>query len=235
MGIERFFSSIEENNITNLESSFTYKIQKKLKVDHLLIDFNSIVHVTSAAVVSDMNYLLYQIINKSFKANNKAKKIIEDYKIKININDDIIYTDLIKVITKDFLDKTILDKVEEYVLNIVNNFVEGQKLKTLYIAVDGVPNKSKMIEQKKRRYMGVIISELKEKIFHKHEKELMKNETRYLYEQNKFEWSKIYISPGTKFMDLLDELLTSDSLNKKISFIKKYKYSGPKEFGEGVT
>ena len=25
MGIERFFSSIEENNITNLETSFTYK------------------------------------------------------------------------------------------------------------------------------------------------------------------------------------------------------------------
>ena len=66
MGIERFFSSIEENNITNLGNHFTYKLQKKIDSEYLLIDFNSIIHITSSTVINDMNYLLYQIINKSF-------------------------------------------------------------------------------------------------------------------------------------------------------------------------
>ena len=232
MGIERFFSSIEENNITNFESSFTYKIQKKLNVLHLLIDFNSIVHITSSTVLSDLNYLLYQIINKSYKPNNKAKKIIDDYEIGLDINKDLVYEDFLKIVTKEYLDMIILKKVEEYLLNIVNNFV-SDKLETLYIAVDGVPNKSKMLEQKKRRFMGTIITELKNKIFDKYEDELMKLPGRYLYEQNKFNWGKIYISPGTEFMDSLDKMLLSDKFKKKLGKIKTYKYSGTAEFGEG--
>ena len=237
MGIERFFSSIEENNITNLESSFTYKIQKKLNILHLLIDFNSIIHITSSTVLSDLNYLLYQIINKSYKANNKAKKIIADYKIKLRVDDNLSYKDIITFVTKEYLDKIILDKVEEYLLNIVTNFVDSNNLLTLYIGVDGVPNKSKMLEQRKRRYMGTIITELKNKIFEKYEDELMKMQNRYLYEQNKFVWPKIYISPGTEFMESLNELLYSDIFQNKLKKIcknlKKYEYSGTNEFGEG--
>ena len=62
MGIERFFSSIEQNNITNLKSNFTYKLQKKISSENLLIDFNSIIHITSTVVINDLNYLLYQIM-----------------------------------------------------------------------------------------------------------------------------------------------------------------------------
>ncbi|ARF09544.1 XRN 5'-3' exonuclease [Indivirus ILV1] len=237
MGIERFFSSIEENNITNSESSFTYKIQKSLDSSHLLIDFNSIIHVTSSTIIADLNYLLYQIINKSYKLSTKAKKIVDNYKVNINIDDELEYSDLIKVITKKYLDNIILEKVEEFIINMLNNFIINDKLETLYIAVDGVPNKSKMLEQKKRRFMGIIISELKNKIFEKHEDDLMKLKTRYLYEKNKFNWSKIYISPGTEFMYMLDDLLSSDKFKKKVKNtckkLKTYKYSGTLEFGEG--
>jgi len=237
MGIERFFSSIEQNNITNLENNFTYKLQKKLDSDYLLVDFNSIVHITSATIISDMNYLLYQIINKTFKGNDKAKNIIDAYKINLNINDDIKYTELTDYLTVNKLDEIIFDKVEEFVLNMLQNFVNPDKLKYLFIAVDGVPNKCKMIEQKKRRFMAAVVGELKDKIFEKYEGELMKNKNRYLYEQNKINWHKIYISPGTNFMNHLDKELAYDKFNKKVKNIcknlKKYTYSGTNEFGEG--
>lgn len=240
MGIERFFSSIEQNNITNLKSNFTYKLQKQLDSDYLLIDFNSIIHITSSLVLSDMNYLLYQIINKSFKGNNKFKDIIETYNISstvINVDENLEYKQLINYLTLDNLNKIIFNKVEEYVINILTNFINPTKLQYFYIAVDGVPNKSKMIEQKKRRFMGVIINELKHKIFNKYENELMNEKNRYLYETNKIEWSKIYISPGTKFMNNLNEYLSGNEFNNKIKIIcknlKKYEYSGTNTFGEG--
>ena len=40
MGIEQFFGSIEENTITNLESSFTKILEQKLDATYLYIDFN---------------------------------------------------------------------------------------------------------------------------------------------------------------------------------------------------
>lgn len=221
MGIERFFSSIQENNITNLENSFTYKIQKKLDVEHLLIDFNSIVHITSNTIINDMNYILYHTINKS--ENNKIKKIIETYDIP-NFNNN--YKDLLDILTKEYLDTVILQKVKEYVINMLNNFIIKGNLKTLYIAVDGVPNKTKMLEQKKRRYMGAVINGLKNKIFDDNKDDL--SEIRYIYEKNKVSWSKIYISPGTEFMNKLNNLFINSDFG-----IKNYEYSGSNQFGEG--
>ena len=236
MGIERFFSSIEQNDITNLKSMFTYKLQKRLKSTYLLIDFNSIVHVTSTSILSDMNYLLYQILNKTFK-NDKVTQLIDNYNIELDINSELKYTDLTQFLTKDKMDTIVLNKVEEFVFNILENFVDPNELKHFYIAIDGVPNITKMIEQKKRRYMGTVISELKKKIFVKYESELMKEKTRYLYEQNKIEWSKLNISPGTPFMKQLDQLLSSKEFNGKVKNIcpklKTYVCSGTDEFGEG--
>lgn len=237
MGIESFFSSIQENDITNLKSNFTYKLQKRIDSKYLLIDFNSIVHVTSTSILSDLNHLLYQILNKNYKNNNKFKKLIETYDIPLDIDSELEYTDLIEYLARDKMNDLVLNKVEEFVLNMFNNFVNPTQLEYIYIAVDGVPNKSKMIEQKKRRYMGTIINELKHKIFLKYEEELMKEKVRYLYEQNKIEWSKLNISPGTKFMDSINALFSNQVFTKKAKMIckelKKCEYSGTSEFGEG--
>ena len=238
MGIERFFSSIEQNNITNMQNSFTYKLQTQLNSEYLLIDFNSIIHITSSLVLSDMNYLLYQIITNSYKNNNKFYDIVKTYNIQLNGN--LEYNHLLKYLTTDKLNEIIMKKVEDYIINMLMHFINPLKLKYLFIAVDGVPNKSKMIEQKKRRYMGTIINELKKKILQKHKNQLINessSKNRYLYEIHKIEWSKIYISPGTTFMNDLDELLSSKYFNDKIKSIckniKKYDYSGTNDFGEG--
>ena len=237
MGIERFFSSIEENNITNLENNFTYKLNKKVDTDIFLIDFNSIIHVTSSVVVSDLNYILYQIINKSYK-NNKVIGLFKTYDIQLELNDELSYQGFLKLFDIDTLNNLILDKVKEFLINMLNNFIVKNDLKCLYLAIDGVPNKSKMLEQKKRRYMGAIINELKNKIFKEHETDLMANNiNRYLYEKHKLVWSKIYISPGTQFMNNLNTLLSSKNFIKEIKSIcpklTDYIVSSSDEFGEG--
>lgn len=237
MGIEQFFSSIEQNNITNLQNNFTYKLQKKVGTSYLLIDYNSIVHITSSTVLIDLNYLLYQIINKSYKSNHKFSQLIKTYQLELDQNAELNYEELKTMIDLDKLNQIILDKVEDYTLNILNNFIDPNKLEYLFIAIDGVPHKSKMLEQKKRRYMGTIITELKGKIFEKHEKELMENPNRYIYEKNKFNWGKIYISPGTRFMEMLNKLLSSEQFTKKVQNIcpelNEYTFSGTTDFGEG--
>lgn len=233
MGIERFFSSIEENNITNLEDNFTYKLQKRLKSQYLLIDFNSIIHIVSSIVVSDLNYLLYQIINQSYKDNKKFNRLLQEYDIKFIQEPNL--TDITKL--EKQLNDIIVRKVEIYLINIVKNFIENEKLEYFFVAIDGVPSKSKMLEQKKRRYMGTIINLIKKQIFYKYESELMNEKNRYLYEINKLSWEKINISPGTHFINLIDQLLVSDSFKKKIYDLcpkmKDYSYSSTNENGEG--
>lgn len=237
MGIERFFSSIEKNDITNLKNKFTYKLEKKLNAQYLLIDFNSIVHITSTAINNDMNYLLYQILNNTFKDNPKFKQLLETYHINLDPNKNLEYEDLLNVVPENSLNDLILEKVRLATLNIIENFVSPSQLKYILIAADGVPHKSKMIEQKKRRFMGTLISKLKEKILQKHESELKNIQKRYIYETNKYAWSKINISPGTPYKQKMNKLLSSDEFKKEIKIIcpnlKSFIYSGSDEWGEG--
>ncbi len=233
MGIEKFFSSIDQNPITNLDNEFTYKLKSQIDAQYLLLDFNSIIHVTSFKVMADMNYLLYQTIKQKIIGNSKAIKLIKEYDIHISDNSDI--TTLKSLLTQDKFDELIINKVKEYFLNILTNFIDGSKLKYLYVAIDGVPNKTKIIQQKRRRYMGVIIDKLKNKIRQKYDDELKQNKIRHEYEKNKFVWPKINISPGTPFMDKLDKILNNlkDVIKKICPKLKEYVYSGPDEFGEG--
>jgi len=236
MGIERFFSSIEQNNITNLITNFTYKLEKKLDAKYLYIDFNSIVYITSNTVIYDLNYLLYQTLKNSKISNNKKlQKINKDYQL--NLPDNLTVKLLRDIVNDEILDDIVVNKVYEYVINILNNFIDNKKLEFLYIAVDGVPSKSKMIEQKKRRYMGMIISEIKDLIFQKYEDQLKKYEIRYQYETNKFQWSRANITPGTLFMDKLDNMLNGIDFEINIKEVcpnmQTYIYSGAYEPGEG--
>jgi hypothetical protein len=54
----------------------------------------------------------------------------------------------------------------------------SEKLKQLYIALDGIPTMSKIIEQKKRRYSGYIIDEISKKIFDKNYDKVIKDDRK---------------------------------------------------------
>jgi 5'-3' exonuclease len=228
MGIERFFSSIQQNSITNLHTSFTKTLEQRLVAEYLYIDYNSIVHITSAKIMQDLNYLLFKIIQNKPDDKN-VRRIISDYSIDSKISvQDIVDIDL---------DNLIITKVVEYTVNILTNYIDPKKLKLFYIAIDGVPLKSKMIEQRKRRYMGSVIDKMKGLIFEKHDKELSEDPTRYMYETKKLKWSKTNITPGTEFMDNLVNSLVSDEFKKRIHTLcpalTDYIFSGPYEPGEG--
>jgi 5'-3' exonuclease len=226
MGIERFFSSIENNN-------YIYEFNKKIIAEYLYIDFNSIVYITHKDVLNDINYILLRNIKKEYN-DKKVELLCEKYKIKIDCSLD----NFLKQINDNFLIKYIVDKTEDYILDkIIGSYIVPDKLKYFYIAIDGVPYYSKIVEQKKRRYLAPVQIGIQENIFKKHEEALKKNKEKYLYEKNKIHWSTNNISPGTLFMHKMDKRLSSINFKNKIKELcvnlETYKFSGIYLRGEG--
>ena len=109
---------------------------------------------------------------------------------------------------EDF-EKDLIKSVLEYIDKIFD-FVKPKEL--FYISIDGIPPRSKMIQQRNRRFMKdwrneKLISALRKKKLN-NEIDLIENE-----------WNSSAISPGTKFMDKL-----SKQINNKLNSDNKYKY-----------
>lgn len=231
MGIEQFFSSIEKNKITNNQGLFVKKLTGNIKTNNLMIDFNSIIHIISVDIINKFNYIIYCLVSN--KNNDRRKDIQKLYNLNFN---NLDLDESIKLV-KDKINQTIIDKVYEYILNLLQHFMDSTELKTIMIAVDGVPHVSKISEQKKRRYLGGVVHQLKEDMQSKHEQKLKNISHRYKYEQNKISWSKVNISPGTPFMNMINQMLSSTSLNEKIKNVcpnlEHLIISGTDKFGEG--
>jgi 5'-3' exonuclease len=172
MGVERFFSSFK--------SRFSNIFKNKINCNHLLIDFNSIVHVLS-------QYLL---------------KIMQN-------------------VTKEDFESRLIKEVGIFIETILSSYISSNILKSLSICVDGVPTMAKIYEQKKRRYMGDLLSNLS----------ASSNENKGTI------WSRNNISPGTDFMFDMVAFLKSDkfkfSVKKICPAIEKITVSGVDEIGEG--
>lgn len=230
MGIEKFFSSIENNNIVNKEGTIS-EINKNINSEFLGVDFNSIIHVTSQKVIRDINSILFDVINES--VNTQTKKKMDRY----NINYDITIDNLKNKIDNEYLDEIIIEETTENFFNILKKLINPDKIKVLYIAIDGVPGMAKIIEQKKRRYLGNLIGIMKKQIYQKHKKEIKKERVRYQFEENKFGWNKSKITPGTFFMDELHNHFNDqniiDEIKKICPNMTQYIFTGPYEPGEG--
>ena len=93
-------------------------------------------------------------------------------------------------LNQDQLDILIIKQVNKFIISILKK-LDLNKLKLMYIALDGVPSFSKMLEQKKRRFVGDFI-------------------TKLLDQYNlPFNWSKNNISPGTIFMNKITKYLSN--------------------------
>ena len=106
-----------------------------------------------------------------------SSKYISELNVKGNVNKDDTYDD-----------NSIILQVKNYVDDLLLNV----ECNLVYIALDGVPTLSKILEQKKRRFIGDLIEEL------------VKEYTV------PFSFNKSLISPGTKFMRKISEYLNNE-------------------------
>jgi len=138
-------------------------------------------------------------IERFFSAINKNFDVVDEImlgkKIKCNtflidFNSIIHYTSskLLNEMNKKEIETELinLDEIEDKIILEVKNYLDDLlskvDTKLVYIALDGVPTLAKMLEQKKRRFIGDLIDKLVSK---------------YALPYN---FNKSLISPGTKFM-----------------------------------
>lgn len=227
MGIERFF-----NSLTQIEKIKTNGIimglKEKIKSNYVYIDFNSVVHNISGEVERDLNYLLYAIIlnkrqNRNFDA--EAIKIIEKYSVDINNFSNINFE----------LDQIILTKIKDQIVHITTQLIDPINVKQIYIAFDGVPQMSKLTEQKKRRYNSYVVSELKKKIFEqtKHLFDDVRNE----YELNKIGFDRSKITTRAPLMEQVCNKLSSNEFKNEmkmhLKMLEQITISHVGVYGEG--
>jgi 5'-3' exonuclease len=97
-------------------------------------------------------------------------------------------------IKSDDLDENIILEVKNY----LDSLLKKVKCNLVYIAIDGVPTFSKILEQKKRRFIGGLIEQLTSSY------------------KTQFSFNKNLISPGTTFMDKLCNYLNSQDFSVKV-------------------
>jgi len=110
---------------------------------------------------------------------------------------------------EDVLIKMVIKKMEDYIF-----FIKPKKM--VYMAFDGVAPMGKMEQQRKRRYMSLIISKLP------------------LPENKASKFNTVLITPGTKFMDKFSDIIEKHFLKNDEKFgVERLILSSPNEPGEG--
>lgn len=246
MGVLEFFGTLIKNNITTsaIQSNFI----DKQHINHFFLDFNSIIHVSSQKILTDVNTFMELVLKNLYHRRSMNNIVLtelftkygmEDIQKEISTNTDP--TQVVKMFkehfTDKYMDKLIITLVINTTLQIIRTYCENAKIKTLMIAIDGVPSKGKLIEQKQRRYLGAIMEEYKKKILLKYKDYLLEQEDNiYIATSNTIKWSRNKITPGTVFMHKLSRYLKSEKIQSKIKINRqqmKIVISDMYEIGEG--
>lgn len=155
----------------------------------------------------DTNCLLHPCVNY----------IIEKYyKGEIELNEKKSIREQIEILIWERIKKTIDEMINEL------------EPKIIYIGIDGVAPMGKIIQQRQRRYKYLYDKKIKlQKVFKEIEYELMNNKNI-----NKIPITSIELTPGTEYMERLDELFEKYVEELKEREIKCV-YSSYHEIGEG--
>lgn len=215
MGIPSYFKYI----ISNYEIIFK-KLRRVGRIDNLYIDSNSIIY--DCLRTMDMTYYTKQI------------------------NDGITIEDVNTTFETDLYNK-ILEKILFYV-KICN------PQKRVFVALDGAVPYAKIEQQRQRRYKSAFTKKKETELSKNFDNKLLryvnnmdnqKLKTHLLqkinllteYNYNKFEWDQTAITPGTQFMNKLDDFLTFNLVDNQCDEIKnmniKILFSGSNQYGEG--
>jgi hypothetical protein len=224
MGIESFFNTITKNKI----SSDLLLVENKINCNYLYIDFNSILYILSSELENDINYYLYYLIinEKDDKSN-----LIEN---KYNINFTTI-EEFNNYFTQEKINDIIKINIFKYIKNLCINLINSDSLNNIYISIDGTPTMSKIVEQRKRRYMNYVISNLKNQIYQVLNDKIDKNRNT-LYKNSK-SFNKNNMILWSVFMqDIYNQLISPEYKQEIFELCKNLKniiVSSSYEFGEG--
>ena len=225
MGIEAFFNSLK--NDYEIIKNIDPETKIKYDIDSLFFDFNSIVHNISQRLLVLLNKLLKSFIKKTETDIIRILKL-DDFPIKPSMSNENIYLGFKQYFNDEKIEQLIIDNIKIFLQNVLDNYFGSLDL--VYMCLDGVPSKAKMVEQKKRRYMAVFESESKKLILNKYKKYLQSKD-EYNLIKNKISWQRsIKISPGTAFMIKLDkELAKLDFKNAKKTILAGFNDPGEAE------
>ena len=224
MGIERFFNTLKDK--FNIINEIKPNSDIKIKCNCMFFDFNSIIHMLGSRLNNIINTAMIENLKKLNKVSNSNPN---KYLNILNINDSFcndLKTEInvIDAYHKYFNDDK-LDEIMIYLINLyIHNFLDSYfDLKLIHFSIDGTPTKAKIIEQKKRRYMGEFDKKFKSLLIEKYKYLLNKKNdlyNKYNYLINIINFDKSNISPGTTFMNKLSKFLNSNDFKR--SLIKKH-------------
>lgn len=227
MGILEFFGALVKHGVSS--SSIQADFKSKLPVNHFFLDFNSIVHVSSQKILAEVNTFYKLLLKTLFHGKPFNHLVIKElfvrFKIPVEVQSKFIQgmklEDLNQYFheffTAEVMDKLIITLVVNTVFKLVRTYCLNNEIKTLMMAIDGVPSKAKMLEQKQRRYLGAIIEEYKSKLLEKYKEYLTGLENYpYVAEKNAVRWSRGKITPGTAFMNKLCGYLKHPKVMSKL-------------------
>lgn len=240
MGVIEFFGSIARSSITSDAIKTDY--DKKINVDHFFLDFNSIIYGASYGVLSGINGLMKHVLtarydNKHF--NEKIVDLFKTYKMPIMPKD----TDPEKIVDlfheyfdNDKVEHLVITEVMKTFIKLVRTYCDPNSLKTVMVALDGVPSKGKMVEQRQRRYLSGITEAYERKLLEEYT-DYLKDLPNYAYliAKSPVTWPTVNITPGTKFMEKLSKYLRSKQIVDSIMVNPNVKYviSDTHQIGEG--
>jgi len=247
MGVEKFFNTLKSSYKSKLITPYN-PITNKTLSNILFFDFNSIIHKISSQTISDLNYLYKILLISSKYPSPKLINFFENkykyYQSIFHLSIDFIHTpsgilqlinDLMKINPHLIIIHQIIKSIEHY----ISNFYD---LQFVYLSLDGVPTISKIMEQRHRRYIGEIINNQISKKINKYDfPSELSEEYPYdyiKYNQTKFTFLKLNISPGTTFMKQLvksikkhtfavniqinDDTVSGEGEYKIINYIRTY-------------
>ena len=164
MGIPKYFKNITSNNPELIKQIEDINYI----IDNLYLDLNCLIHPCCKKAESE-----YQSLLKIYNNQRTTTRYLKD----------------IHFITE--FELKIYQLIEFYMNNIIN-YIKPKK--SVFIAIDGVAPRSKMEQQRLRRYKSVLINDMKKKI--------LKN-----YNINTETFDSNCITPGTLFMLKLSNFL----------------------------
>lgn len=139
--------------------------------------------------------------------NNSPDLLCLDFNCAIHFCNSELKKDKSSFGENSIYESELINRCEAYVNSLVDQF---DKIGELFISIDGVPPKTKMIQQRRRRYLSSFMR---------------------THMGADDEWDTNAISPGTDFMKKLNHRLVDYSHVK----VGKVKFSGSEEPGEGET